>query len=114
DSLPPENQVGLQPLLDIQQTKYDELRQKMSAYLDSKAYRQFKEDFLQFVKVKGQGAKVIPVTMPPTPYQLRHIVPSLIYTYYEEVRAYETILDTAPIDTLHQLRLSFKGLRYTL
>lgn len=114
DSLPPENQAGLQPLLDIQQTKYDELRQKMSAYLDSKAYRQFKEDFLQFVKVKGQGAKVIPVTMPPTPYQLRHIVPSLIYTYYEEVRAYETILDTAPIDTLHQLRLSFKGLRYTL
>jgi CHAD domain-containing protein len=42
------------------------------------------------------------------------VVPGLVYSAYDRVRAYETVLDDAPIETLHQLRISFKGLRYTL
>jgi CHAD domain-containing protein len=86
----------------------------MLTYLQSKAYLKFKKKFFKFITTPGKGVKSIPVTLPPIPYQLRHIVPGLIYTYYEEVRAYETILDKAPVKALHQLRISLKGLRYTL
>ena len=48
------------------------------------------------------------------PYQVRHIAPRLIYEHYERVRAYETVLDGAPISTLHALRIDFKRFRYTL
>jgi CHAD domain-containing protein len=113
-TLPAERQADLQPLLTLCQERHSEARAQMLAYLDSKKYLRFKRDFLNFVKIAGLGDKVIPQTMPPTPHQLRHVVPGLIYTYYEEVRAYEMVLDTAPIETLHQLRISLKGLRYTL
>lgn len=113
-SLPPAEQAGLQPLFDIWQAKRAEARQTMLMYLDSDQYLQFKQSFRKFVKTRGKGAKAIPDRLPPAPSQLRHIVPGLVYTYYEEVRAYETILDKASIETLHQLRISFKGLRYTL
>ncbi len=114
ETLPEVEQAGLQPLLEIWQKKRAKARKKMLKYLDSKAYRQFTQTFLEFVKTEGLGAVPLPESVPPVPYQLRHIVPGLVYTYYEEVRAYETILETAPVETLHQLRISFKGLRYTL
>ena len=113
-SLPEAEQAGLAPMLEIWQTKRDKARKEMLTYLDSKKYLKFKRNFLKFVKTKGMGAKAISYTLPPVPYQLRHVGPRLIYYYYEEVRAYETILDKAPIETLHQLRITFKGLRYTL
>lgn len=100
--------------LNVWQARRHAARQKMLAYLDSKKYRQFKKDLLKFVTTEGLGAKPVPQQVPPVPYQLRHIVPGLIYSAYDQVRAYETILDSAPIDTLHELRITFKGLRYTL
>lgn len=111
----PENQRdSLQILMNIWQSKRERARENMLAYLDSKKYLKFKQQFLQFVKNQGMGVKPIPTTMPPTPHQLRHLAPELIYTAYHQVRAYETILDNAPIETLHQLRLSFKRLRYVI
>jgi CHAD domain-containing protein len=104
---------GLQTLLNIWETKRTEARKQMLAYLDRKKYGKFKRNFLEFVETEGLGAKPIPQEIPPVPYQLRHIVPGLIYTAYDEVRAYETVLDNAPIETLHQLRITFKRLRYT-
>ncbi len=114
NELPKSEQEGIQPLLNILQARRDLARDKMLTFLDSPLYLKFRLDFLEFVSTEGLGARPIPTELPPTPYQLRHVVPSLIYTYYEEVRAYETTLDNAPIETLHQLRISFKGLRYTL
>jgi CHAD domain-containing protein len=113
-SLPESDRAGLQSLLDMWRSKQEPARKKMLVYLDSKKYLKFKRTFLEFVETKGLGAKPIPTKIPPVPYQLRHIAPSLIYAAYEEVRAYESVLDNAPIETLHQLRLSFKKFRYTL
>ncbi|MFN8458112.1 MAG: CHAD domain-containing protein [Anaerolineae bacterium] len=110
----PENEgAGLQVLVETWSAQREEARQEMMAYLDSKKYLHFKQDFLKFVTTEGLGAKAI-ATDAPTPYQLRHVAPGLIYDRYEAVHAYETVLPHASLETLHQLRITFKSLRYTL
>ena len=42
------------------------------------------------------------------------MAPRLIYECFEQVRAYETVMETASITMLHALRIDFKRLRYTL
>jgi CHAD domain-containing protein/uncharacterized protein YjbK/transposase-like protein len=112
-SLPEGEQAGLQPLLERWLVQREQARQEMLAYLDSGKYLKFKQDFLEFVTTAGLGAKPIPVGV-PTPYQLRHLVPGLIYERYEAVHAFEVVLDHATLDMLHQLRITFKQLRYAL
>jgi CHAD domain-containing protein len=114
DSMDNTEQDEFQIFLNVWADKRARARRKLLGYLDSKKYRQFKRDFQSFVTTEGRGVKTIPQTVPPVPFQLRHIVPGLVYKAYDQVRAYETLLNNAPIETLHQLRISFKGLRYTL
>jgi len=109
--LPENEQAGLQLLLETWSAKRDQARQEMLAYLDSKKYRRFKKDFLKFVTTPGLGVKPI---SDDKPYQLRYLVPGLIYDRYEAVHAYETKLEKATPETLHQLRITFKQLRYAL
>jgi CHAD domain-containing protein len=42
------------------------------------------------------------------------LVPTLIYNRYQVVRSYETVIEGAPIETLHALRIDCKRLRYSL
>lgn len=107
-------QDKLQPLLDMLQTQRDQARQVMMNHLNSHDYHQFKKLLGKFVKTEGMGAKPVTLGDNPEPNQLRHVGPMLIYDMYAEVRAYETVLDGAPISTLHQLRITCKRLRYTL
>ncbi|GAB4442370.1 MAG: hypothetical protein Fur0044_38790 [Anaerolineae bacterium] len=111
--LPENEQTGLQLLLETWSAKREQARQEMLAYLDSKQYRRFKKDFLKFVTTPGLGAKPISDDK-PVPYQLRYLVPGLIYDRYEAVHAYETKLEKATPEMLHQLRITFKQLRYAL
>ncbi len=112
-ALPDEEQADLEPLIEYCQRRRDKERVVLLDYLDSKPYRQFKKQFNKFVSTPGKGAKPIP-TNEPIPYQLRHVTPVLIYTSYEQVQAYEPLLEGAPVALLHQLRISFKRLRYTV
>jgi CHAD domain-containing protein len=59
------------------------------------------------------GALPVP-TDKPVPYQVRHVVPALIYDRYEVVRGYESVIEDAPIETLHALRIDCKRLRYSM
>jgi CHAD domain-containing protein/transposase-like protein len=112
-SLPQSEQAGLQPLLKVWSGQRKQARREMMVYLDSKKYVQFKHDFLKFVTTPGLGAKAITADS-PAPYQLRHVAPGLIYERYEAVHAFEVVLPNASLDTLHQLRITYKSLRYTL
>lgn len=112
-TLPEKEQAGLQPLLEALLAQREEARQEMIAYLDSKKYLHFKQDLLKFVTTEGFGAKAVAIDT-PTPYQLRHVAPGLIYQHYEAVHAYETVLPKASLDTLHRLRITYKSMRYTL
>lgn len=111
--LPAEDGPVLAPLLADWATRREVARRQMLEYLDGPAYRQFVAGFNRFLTTPGAGA--LPITAgEPAPYQVRHVAPRLIFTRYEAVRAYEPILDGAPITTYHRLRIDFKRLRYAL
>jgi CHAD domain-containing protein len=104
---------SLEPLLSDWRTRREVARRQMLDYLDSPAYLRFVAEFQTFLTIPGTGARPIEAGA-PTPYQVRHIVPRLIFTRYEAVRAYEPILDGAPLTMYHALRIDFKRLRYAL
>jgi CHAD domain-containing protein len=85
----------------------------MLAYLDSKKYRRYKQNFLAFVTTTGLGAKPIP-DGEAIAYQLRHLAPGLIFERYEAARVYELVLEAAGPKMLHQLRIRLKQLRYAI
>jgi CHAD domain-containing protein/uncharacterized protein YjbK len=113
-TLPEAERANLQPLFETWAAKRRAAREQMLAYLDSKKYFKFKQNFLEFVETEGLGAKRIPNRKKPTPYQLCHVAPTLISESYAHIRAFEPGLDSAPIETLHQLRIAFKRFRYTV
>lgn len=113
ETLPEGERSGLDSLLEHWRAQREQAREKTLAYLNSAQYLKFKQNFLEFVKTPGLGAKPIPTGV-PVAYQLRHIVPRLIYARYEAVCAYEAVLDNASLETLHQLRIACKRFRYTL
>jgi len=113
DGLAEDARGDLTPLLTSWQEKRESARADMLAYLDGKRYRQFVHDLGAFVLNEGMGALPVPPAK-PVPYQVRHVVPALIYDRYEVVRGYEAIIEKASIETLHALRIDCKRLRYSL
>jgi CHAD domain-containing protein len=109
----PEEAASLEPLLDEWRTRRAVARRHMLDHLDSAAYHEFVQAFGDFLMTPGAGAHAIPPGE-PMPFQVRHIVPRLIFTRYEVVRAYEPIIDAAPPTTYHALRIDCKRLRYAL
>lgn len=104
---------ALAPLLADWHARREVARREMLAHLDSPAYRDFVGAFQTFLTTPGAGARPIPIGE-PLPHQVRHVAPRLILTRYEIVRAYETIIDGAPLATYHRLRIDCKRLRYAL
>lgn len=88
-------------------------------WLESEKYACFVADFLAFCRTPGAGI----VDMQPapgeevTPFQVRHVAPTMLLANFERVRAYEIWFDQAeaiPVETLHRLRIECKYLRYNL
>ena len=111
ESLPQAERESLDPLLKDWKDQLDEARTILLDVLDSQRYVRFLAQCESFVMTPGQDAATVEA---PDPYLVRHVAPSLIYRRYESVRAYEPILDSASLDTLHTLRIDAKRLRYTL
>lgn len=113
ETLPEEAREGLAPLLEAWHTRREKSRQRLIAHLNGDDFARFVEAFHDFLTTEGAGARKVD-TSRPVAYQVRYVVPRLVYERYETVRAYETVLDAAPVETLHALRIDFKRLRYTL
>jgi CHAD domain-containing protein len=110
---PEEERSSLDPLLDNWQSKREAARARMLEYLDGKKSQRFVREFGGFLWTEGAGA--LPVhTDKPLPHRVSHLVPSLIYDRFEAVRGYEAVIEGAPIETLHALRIDCKRLRYSL
>jgi triphosphatase len=111
--LPAEQQQDLDGLLSDWNARRERSRKKMLRLLDSKDYARFAEDMDAFLEETGddgagcESEVVVPV-------QVRHVLGSAIWTRYEEVRAYETVMDSPTLPQLHALRIIGKYLRYTL
>ena len=80
--------------------------------LDSAAYVRLVEEYRVFVV--SEGAAVLAPASPVAPHRVRDTAGSRIWLAYEQVRAYESVLRWADIETVHQLRIAAKWLRYTL
>lgn len=102
---------GLEPLLAEWRARREEDRLLLMRELDSPRYREWVDGYRDFVRTEGAAA--LPVG-PVQPHRVRDTMPSRIWAAYEQVRAYESVLRWADVQTLHDLRIAAKWLRYTL
>ena len=104
-------QRALEPLLRGWRDHRDDARRLLIRELDSDGYQRWIDDYSEFVR--HEGLAVVPVT-PTQPHRVRDTAASRILAAYEGVRAYEPVLRWADVETLHELRIGSKWLRYTL
>lgn len=94
----------------------DLARMELNHALDRGEYRRFVNDFSQFLTTEGAGAKMHNDDLAPS--QVRHILPTLIYSHIGAVRAFDAVIAEAIEQndqvTLHNLRIEFKRLRYAV
>ena len=109
--LPITEQRALEPLLAGWRSHREDARVLLLRELDSDGYRRWVDDYRDFVRTEGAG--VVPVG-PTQPHRVRDTAASRIWTAYEQVRGYEAVLRWADVETLHELRIAGKWLRYTL
>jgi CHAD domain-containing protein len=109
--LPRTEQRGLEPLLAGWRQHRDDARVLLMRELDSDGYRRWVDDYRDFVRT--EGAAVVPVA-PVQPHHVRDTAASRIWEAYEQVRGYEPVLRWADVETLHELRIAGKWLRYTI
>jgi triphosphatase len=105
--------AALDPLLDEWRARRDEARHNLLSHLDDEAYRDFTQRFAEFLSSKGAGVKDTSDDL-PRPRLVRHVLPTEIWDHYARLRAYETVMEWAPIETIHSLRIEDKRLRYLL
>ncbi|HZC33447.1 MAG TPA: CHAD domain-containing protein [Candidatus Bathyarchaeia archaeon] len=109
--LPVAEQRSLEPLLAAWRTHRDDARVLLVRELDSDGYRRWLDDYAEFVRHEGTA---VAVSGPTEPHRVRDTAASRIHAAYEQVRAYEPVLRWADVETLHELRIAGKWLRYTL
>jgi CHAD domain-containing protein len=109
--LPVTEQRALEPLLAGWRAHRDDARALLVRELDSDGYRRWADDYSEFVR--HEGVAVRPVG-PTVPHRVRDTAASRIQAAYEGVRGYEPVLRWADVETLHELRIAGKWLRYSL
>lgn len=109
--LPIAEQRALEPLLGAWRAHRDDARTLLLRELDSDGYRRWLDDYRDFVRT--EGAFALPVG-PVQPHRVRDTAPSRIWHAYEQLRGYEPVLRWADVETLHDLRIAAKWLRYSM
>jgi CHAD domain-containing protein len=109
--LPATEQRALEPLVTAWRGHREDARALLLRDLDGDRYRRWLDDYVDFVRTEGAAVRAV---VPTTPHRVRDTAPSRIWAAYEGVRAYEPVLRWADVETLHDLRISGKWLRYTL
>jgi CHAD domain-containing protein len=104
--------AAFEPLVAAWRDEREAARIVLLRELDSPGYVRLVEDYRVFVV--AEGAAVLAPASPVSPHRVRDTAGSRIWRAYEQVRAYEAVLRWADIETIHQLRIAAKWLRYTL
>lgn len=110
--LDPEHQPGLDPLLSLWRRQRSIARKQLIDEFDSNRYAALTDEMEEFLAAGSNAAASVPT--PTVPHRVRDRAPSQLWASYEKVRAYELVLPWADIETIHQLRIATKWLRYTL
>jgi CHAD domain-containing protein len=111
EKLPGPGRESVEPLRNAWRRDRQVARVRLVNRLDSKGYREFVDDYLDFTDSTGAAEVITPLGQPSL---VRDTAGSRILAAYERVRAYDTIITWADVDTLHALRVESKRLRYTL
>jgi CHAD domain-containing protein len=109
--LPAPGREAVEPLRAAWRRQREVARKQMLQKLDSKSYREFVDDYLDFTESPGAAEIMTPLGRPSL---VRDTAGSRILAGYEHVRAYDTIITWADVPTLHALRIEAKRLRYTM
>ena len=113
ETLDDEMREQLQPVRDLLDRQRAQARKSLIRLLDKGPYRRFVEDFSAFVTKPGKSAHAVELDE-IHPFQVRHLLPGLIYEHLAAVRAYDGAISDADPLTLHALRIEFKRLRYVV
>jgi CHAD domain-containing protein len=109
----PETEPGdLEELLAAWKTRRRKARRNLTRYLRSKQYRTLIEVLAEFTSTPGKGVRQ-PASA-HAPVEVRHVLGTSLWSRYETVWAYGPLLEAASIETLHDLRIECKYLRYAL
>lgn len=109
--LPVAEQRGLEPLVATWRLHREDARVLLVRELDSDGYRRWLDDYAEFVRHEGLATRPV---APMDPHRIRDTAGSRIHAAYEQVRGYEPVLRWADVETLHELRIAGKWLRYSL
>ncbi len=96
----------LAPLLATWNAERDDARQDLLVCLDGPVYRSAVDTLWQLI------AELERSPLAPAAEPMEQTARRLIYLDWHVVRAYEAVLDNAPIELLHTLRIDCKRLRY--
>jgi CHAD domain-containing protein len=111
-ALDEQRRPGLEPLLSVWRKQRAHARTQLINELDSHRYASFVREMDDFLDAGAHAAAA--VATPTAPHRVRDRAASEIWAAYEVVRAYEVVLPSAGNETLHDLRISTKWLRYAL
>lgn len=109
--LPTVEQRALEPLLATWRQHRDDARVLLLRELDSAGFRRWTDDYIDFVRTEGAAVRQVDAVQP---HRVRDTAPSRIWTAYEGVRSYESVLRWADVEALHELRIAGKWLRYSM
>lgn len=102
----------LTPLLDLVHERRISGLDELRAWFDDPGYAKLLARMT--AAVEAPTTDPLPNVLPSAAYQVKHVLPRLIYTQWEAVARFDTVIEHANITTLHALRIEFKRLRYTL
>lgn len=103
---------GLEPLHSLWTKQRASARTQLIGELDSERYVAFTNEMEAFLDAGANAAAAVPA--PTAPHRVRDRAASRVWAAYEAVRSYQLVLAWADVETLHDLRISAKWLRYTL
>ena len=107
-----EQRQGLEPLHSLWHRQRANPRTQLILELDSAGYESFIKEMDEFLEAGANAAAA--VATPTAPHRVRDRAASELWAAYEVVRAYELVLPWADVETLHDLRIATKWLRYGL
>ncbi|MEO5952198.1 MAG: CHAD domain-containing protein, partial [Chloroflexia bacterium] len=111
ESLASDQQTGLPSMIEEWRVRRWKLRKALVKLLDSREYSKLKRDMEPFVDEEVEPPDE---TEGAQPYQVRHVVGSVVMARYEGVRAFEALRDEPTITQIHALRIVGKYFRYSL
>ena len=106
------DRAGVDPLLGLWKRDRNAAMKLLLEEIDSDRYARFGDEMSAFLEAGASEAAL--VGAPTIPHRVRDRAPTLLWSAYEAVRAYDLVLPWADVETLHRTRIATKWLRYDL